>query len=86
MAALEMGSVRATPTSTETTMPISRGCSSVAHMMTLPTALATAPMLGAQKALRPTPTKIVTAGVTRMSTLVSLLTSLPTSVAMMAMR
>ena len=86
MAALEIGSVSATPTSTETAMPISSGCSSVAHMMMLPTALATAPMDGAHRALRPTPTRIVTAGVTRMSTLVSLLTSLPTSAAMMAMR
>ena len=86
MAALEMGSVSAMPTSTETTMPIRSGCSSVAHMMRLPTADATAPMDGANSALRPTPTRIVTAGVTRMSIFVSLLTSLPTSAAMMAIR
>ncbi len=62
------------------------GCSSVAHMMRLPTADATAPMDGANSALRPTPTRIVTAGVTRMSIFVSLLTSLPISAAMMAIR
>ena len=86
MAALEIGSVSAMPTRTETRMPISSGCNSVAHMMTLPTADAAAPMAGAHSALRPTPTKIVTAGVTRISTFVSLLTSLPISAAAMAIR
>ena len=86
MAALEMGSVSAMPTSTDTRMPISRGCSSVAHMIRLPTADAAAPMAGAHSALSPTPTRIVTAGVTRISTLVSLLTSLPTSAATMAIK
>jgi len=33
IAALEIGSVRAMPTVTETRVPITRGCSSVAHMM-----------------------------------------------------
>ena len=65
---------------------ISRGCSSVAHMIRLPTADAAAPMAGAHTALSPTPTRIVTAGVTRISTLVSLLTSLPTSAATIAIR
>ncbi len=58
----------------------------MAHMITLPTAEAAVPMAGAQSALKPTPTKIVTAGVTRMSIFVSLLTSLPISAAAMAMR
>ena len=84
MAALEMGSVSAMPTSTETRMPISKGCNSVAHIITLPTALAAAPMLGAQSTLNPTPARMVTAGVTIISTLVSLLTSLPHSAATMA--
>ena len=47
---------------------------------------AAAPMAGAHSALSPTPTRIVTAGVTRISTLVSLLTSLPTSAATMAIK
>ena len=49
MAALEMGRVRATPTITETRMPMKKGCSSVAHMMMLPTAEAAAPMGGAMR-------------------------------------
>ena len=47
MAAEEMGRVRAMPTMTETRMPIKKGCSSVAHMMTCPTEMAAAPMGGA---------------------------------------
>ena len=86
MAAEEMGRVSAMPTRTATRMPIRKGCSSVAHMMRVPTALAAAPMAGANSADRPAPTRIVTAGVTRMSTLVSLLTSLPNSADTMAMR
>ena len=81
MAALEMGSVSAMPTSTDTRMPISRGCSSVAHMISWPTLLAAAPMPGAISSARPTPTKMVTPGVARMSTRVSLLISLPHSAA-----
>ena len=86
IAALEMGKVSAMPTSTETRMPISRGCSSVAHMITLPTAEAAAPMAGANSTLRPVPTRMVTAGVTMISTLVSLLTSLPHSAETMAIK
>ena len=42
-------------------------------------------MAGAHQAERATPTQMVTRGVTRMSTLVSLETALPTSAAKMAM-
>ena len=50
-----------------------------------PTAEAAAPMGAAMSEETPMPTRMVTMGVTRMSTLVSLLTSLPHSEAMMAM-
>ena len=49
MAALEMGSVSAMPTMTETKMPMKKGCSSVAHMMRLPTQEAALPMGGATR-------------------------------------
>ena len=49
MAALEMGSVSAMPTMTETRMPMKKGCSSVAHMMRLPTQEAALPMGGATR-------------------------------------
>ena len=79
-----MGSVRAMPTSTDTSIPIQKGCSSVVRMISWPKALAAPPMGGAMTQAAPTPTRMVTMGVTRMSTLVSLLTALPTSAAMMA--
>ena len=85
MAAEEMGRVRATPMTTDTRMPIQKGWSTVAHSTKLPTEEAAVPMAGAHQADRPTPTRMVTRGVTRMSILVSLLTSLPSSAAMMAM-
>ena len=85
MAAEEMGSVSATPTMTETRMPMRKGACSVAHMMRVPTCEAAAPMGAAISIERPTPEKMVTSGVTRMSTLVSLLTALPSSEATMAM-
>ncbi len=85
MAALDMGSVRAMPTTTETTMPIRNGCSSVAHMITCPTEDAALPIQGAHQAARATPITIVTSGVTRMSIFVSLETSLPHSAANIAM-
>lgn len=44
MAAEEMGSVRAMPMTTLTTMPMTKGCCSVAHMMTAPTPEAALPM------------------------------------------
>ena len=70
---------------TETTMPMRKGWRSVAHMMMLPTAVAAVPMAGAHQAESPTPTRMVTRGVTRMSILVSLDTALPNSAAMTAM-
>ncbi len=86
MAAEEMGRVSAIPIKTETMIPIKNGCRSVAHMMTLPTAVAAVPMAGAHSALKPTPTRIVTSGVTRISTFVSLLIALPHSAAIIAIR
>ena len=80
-----MGRVKAIPTTTETTIPMRSGCSSVAHMITCPRELAAAPMAGAHQADRATPTAMVTKGVTRMSTFVSLETAFPASAAMMAM-
>ena len=85
MAAEEMGSVSAMPTSTETAIPIQNGCSSVARSITLPKAEAARPMGGAIHLASATPTKIVTAGVTKMSIFVSLLTALPHSAARIAM-
>ena len=85
MAAEEMGSVSATPTSTETAMPIQNGWSLVALSMTRPKAEAAVPMGGAIHLASATPTKMVTAGVTKMSIFVSLLTALPHSAARIAM-
>ena len=65
-------------------MPMKKGCSSVAHMMALPTALAAVPMGAAIRAAAPIPQRMVTMGVTRMSIFVSLLTALPISEVMMA--
>ena len=84
MAAEEMGSVRAMPTSTDTRTPMKKGCSSVVRIISWPKALAAPPMGGAMIQAAPTPTRMVTMGVTRMSTFVSLLTALPTSAAMIA--
>ena len=84
MAAEEMGRVRATPITTDTMMPMKKGCSSAAHMMNRPTALAAAPMGAAIRAAMPMPESTVTMGVTRMSTFVSLLTALPISLARIA--
>ena len=69
---------------TETMMPMKNGCSSVAHMMACPTALAAAPMGAAMSLANPMPARIVTIGVTRMSIFVSLLTALPSSEAKIA--
>ena len=84
IAAEEMGSVSATPMTTETMIPMKKGCSSVAHMMACPTAEAALPTGAAISAAKPTPTSTVTMGVTRMSIFVSLLTALPSSAATMA--
>ena len=85
MAAEEMGRVRATPMTTDTRIPIQKGWRMVAHLTKSPTAEAAVPMAGAHQAESPTPARMVTRGVTRMSILVSLLTALPSSAAMMAM-
>ena len=69
---------------TETMIPMKKGCSSVAHMMACPTAEAALPTGAAISAAKPTPTSTVTMGVTRMSIFVSLLTALPISAATMA--
>ena len=84
MAAEEMGSVRAMPMTTETMMPMKKGCCFVAQMMACPTAAAALPTGAAISAANPTPTSTVTIGVTRMSIFVSLLTAFPTSAARMA--
>ena len=86
MAAEEMGRVSATPTMhRDEDAHEERSCCSVAHMMRVPTWLAAVPMGAAISMERPTPAKMVTSGVTRMSILVSLLTALPSSAATMAM-
>ena len=79
MAAEEIGRVSAMPTRTETRMPIQKGWSSVASLIRSPTLEAAVPSQGAIRAESPTPTPMVTRGVTRMSTLVSLETNLPIS-------
>ena len=72
MAADEMGSVSAMPMTTDTMTPMKKGCSSVAHMMNPPTDEASAPIHGAAIRASPQPPRMVTAGVTMMSTFVSL--------------
>ena len=84
MAADEMGRVRAMPTSTDTRMPIKKGCSWVVRMISWPKASAAPPMGGAMTQAEPMPARMVTMGVTRMSTRVSLDTAFPSSAAMMA--
>ena len=84
MAADEMGSVSAMPMTTDTMTPMKKGCSSVAHMMNPPTDEASAPIHGAATSARPQPPRMVTAGVTMMSTFVSLDTALPSSEAITA--
>ena len=84
IAAEEIGSVSAIPTNTETRIPIKNGCRSVAHIIILPTFMAAFPRAGAHHAERPTPTPMVTRGVTRISIFVSLETALPISAATIA--
>ena len=67
-----------------TATPIRKGRSTVAHLTKVPTAEAAAPMGAAMREEMPMPTRMVTMGVTRMSTLVSLLTALPSSAETMA--
>ena len=66
-------------------MPIQNGWSLVALSMIMPNAEAAVPMGGAIHLASATPTRMVTAGVTKMSIFVSLLTALPHSAATMAM-
>ena len=84
IAADEIGSVSAMPTSTDTAIPIRNGCRSVAHITSSPTFIAARPSAGASRAESARPTPIVASGVTRMSTFVSFETSLPHSAAAMA--
>ena len=65
-------------------MPMAKGCSSVACIISWPKALAAVPMGGAMSQAAPMPSRMVTMGVTRMSIFVSLLMALPHSAAMMA--
>ena len=67
-----MGKVSTAPMTTETTMPISRGCISVACSMNAPSAVISLPMAGPMANAISTPLIITTAGVTRISTWVSL--------------
>ena len=72
MAAELMGRVSTMPMTTETTMPISRGCISVAFSMKTPKAVINLPMAGPMAKATITPLMMTTAGVTRISTWVSL--------------
>ena len=85
IAAEEIGSVSATPTRTDTAIPIQKGCSFVALSIRSPNAFAADPIGGAISFASATPIRIVTAGVTRISTLVSLETAFPNSAAIIAM-
>ena len=80
-----MGIVSTMPMTTEMTMPMMKGCCKVAHSMMAPRDFAAVPMGSAISRARPQPTTMVTRGVTSTSTLVFLLTSIPTSEAAMAM-
>ena len=84
MAAELIGRVKKMPIKAETIMPIKKGCSSVAHMIRLPSQIEAVPMEGASAIESRLPMQMVTNGVTRMSTFVSLLTSLPHSHAITA--
>ena len=66
-------------------MPMRNGCIWVASTISRPTQLAATPMGFAMRMASTPPTRIVTMGVTRISTFVSLLTALPNSEATMAM-
>ena len=81
IAALLIGRVRAIPTKTATKAPISIGCISVAFIIKLPKEVMKADTAGPVNSDIKTPTKIVTAGVIRISILVSLETILPNSTA-----
>ena len=74
------------PIKTETIIPIRKGCSSVAHIIIFPNHKAALPIGGAIKLDTIIPTTIVTRGVTRISTLVSLDTSFPASAAIIEIK
>ena len=84
IAAELIGSVRTTPTTTDTMIPIQNGLKSVAHPIKEPSASQTLLHTGARSIARITPTITVTAGVTMMSIFVSLETSFPISQVMTA--
>lgn len=79
-AALLIGSVKAIPTETDTTIPMMRGLNSVAFSMNFPKASMKALMPGPTNMARRTPLIITTDGVTRMSIFVSFDTNFPSSV------
>ena len=81
MAAELMGRVSTAPMTTDTMMPIRKGCISVAFSMNTPKAVISFPMAGPMAKATSTPLMMTTAGVTRMSTWVSLYTILPSSMA-----
>ena len=81
MAAELMGSVSTMPTSTETRMPIQKGSSSVARMISAPKPSIIRLTPGPMSVPMPSPASMVTVGVTRISILVSWLTALPSSAA-----
>ena len=64
IAAEEIGSVSATPTITDTRMPIKNGRRFVASIISRPSAFAAVPIGGAMSFANATPTSIVTPGVT----------------------
>ena len=79
IAALEIGKVRIMPINTATTIPISKGCNSTAHIISAPISVIIAAIAGPINCATATPAISVTAGVAIMSTGVVLLTSLPHS-------
>ena len=76
-----MGSVSATPTNTDTKMPMKNGCISVARIIRLPKPVITADTPGPASRAMSSPLTIVTVGVTRISTFVSFETIFPSSAA-----
>ncbi len=85
-AALEIGAVRASPTRTATIIPIQKGCMSVAVMIIFPSPLMSAPIPGPKSFAASIPPMMVSAGVTMISTFVSLEIALPSSAPIAAAR
>ena len=84
IAAELIGRVRTTPTTTEIMIPMKNGCKFVAHPINVPSESQIVLKTGASTIAHPTPTIIVTAGVTKISIFVSLETSFPASQAIIA--